>query len=99
MNHSYVLDLQYLLKLANKNLAYLGMLGAVKRRDKMFSEIFELNPEISDDFLDNIHTPAGLNIGAETPEEIALSILSEIMSVVKQKKPFSLKSILGNINA
>lgn len=98
MNHSYVQDLQYLLKLKDRKLCYLGMLGAVKRRDRMFSEIFEINPEISEDFLESIHTPAGLNIGAKTPEEIALSILAEIMTVVKQRQPFSLKSISGKIH-
>ena len=98
MNHSYVRDLQYLLKLSDKKLSYLGMLGAAKRRDRMFSEIFELNPEVSDEFLESIYTPAGLNIGAETPEEIALSILAEIMTVVEQKEPFSLKVISGKIH-
>ncbi len=98
MNHSYVQDLKYLLKLVEKKPAYLGMLGAAKRRDKMFTELFELNPLITEDFLESIHTPAGLNLGAQTPEEIAISIISEILATIKNKKPDSLKTINGHIH-
>ena len=98
MNHSYVQDLKYILKLVDKKPAYLGVLGAAKRRDKMFTELFEYNSSISEDFLERIYTPAGLNLGAQTPEEIAISILAEILATVKNKKPDSLKNIIGNIH-
>jgi xanthine/CO dehydrogenase XdhC/CoxF family maturation factor len=98
MNHSYVQDLKYLLKLIDKKPAYLGLLGAAKRRDKMFNELIELNPSITEDFLDSIHSPAGLNLGAQTPEEIAISILAEILATIKNKKPDSLKNITGHIH-
>ena len=98
MNHSYVQDLKYLLRLVNKNPAYLGILGATKRRNKMFNELFEYNPEISEEFLDRICTPAGLNLGAKTPEEIAVSIIAEILSVINNKEPFPLKTITGKIH-
>ena len=98
MNHSYVQDLKYLLKLVDKKPAYLGVLGAAKRRDKMFAELFEYNPEISEVFLESICTPAGLNLGAETPEEIALAILAEILATLKNKNPYSLKNTSGNIH-
>lgn len=98
MNHSYVQDLHYLVKLIGHKPQYLGILGAAKRRERLFNELFELAPEVTDAFLETIYTPAGLNIGAETPEEIALSILAEIQSVVKEKEPFSLRKITGKIN-
>ena len=98
MNHSYVQDLKYLLKLVDKKPAYLGVLGAAKRRDKMFTELFEYNSSISEDFLERIYTPAGLNLGAQTPEEIAISIFAEILATVKNKKPDSLKNIIGHIH-
>ena len=98
MNHSYVQDLKYLLKLADHTPAYLGILGAAKRRDTLFSALFEYNPEISEAFLEGICTPAGLDIGAQTPEEIALSILAEIMATVHNKKPNSLKHTTGKIH-
>lgn len=86
MNHSYVQDLKYLLKLVDEKPSYLGVLGSVKRRDRMFNDLFEYNSKISEVFLESIFTPAGLNIGAETPEEISISILSEILSIIKIKK-------------
>lgn len=98
MNHSYAQDLKYVLRLVDKKPAYLGILGAAKRRDKMFNELFEYNAEISETFLESIFTPAGLNLGAQTPEEIALSILAEILATIKNKTPNSLKEITGNIH-
>lgn len=98
MNHNFTYDLRWLLKLQEQNPIYIGILGAAKRREKLLNELFEFTPEVSDAFLDKIYTPAGLNIGAETPEEIALSILAEILSVVRNKEVFSLKKITGKIH-
>ena len=98
MNHNFTYDLRWLIKLQEHNPVYIGILGAAKRREKLFNELFEFSPGISDNFLEKIHTPAGLNIGAQTPEEIALSILAEILSVVRKKEVFSLKKITGRIH-
>ncbi|CAM1364715.1 XdhC family protein [Tenacibaculum xiamenense] len=99
MNHNFTYDLRYLVRLQETNPAYIGVLGAAKRREKLFNELFEVTPDVSDEFLDKIHTPAGLNIGAITPEEIALSIVAEILSVTRNKEVFSLKKIIGNIHS
>lgn len=98
MNHSYVQDLKYVIKLAEHKPKYIGILGAPNRRERLFNELFEFVPDISDEFLDNIYTPAGLHIGAQTPEEIALSIVAEILSVIRKKEPFSLRKINGKIH-
>ncbi|MCT4699242.1 XdhC family protein [Tenacibaculum haliotis] len=98
MNHNFTYDLRWLVKLQGQNPVYIGILGAAKRREKLLNELFDFAPEINDVFLDKIHTPAGLHIGAETPEEIALSILAEILSVVRKKEVFSLKKITGKIH-
>ncbi|WGH74255.1 XdhC family protein [Tenacibaculum tangerinum] len=98
MNHNFTYDLRWLIKLQEYTPAYIGILGAAKRREKLLNELFDFSPDISDDFLDKIHTPAGLNIGAETPEEIALSILAEILSVIRNKEVFSLKKVTGKIH-
>jgi len=68
------------------------------RRERLFNELFEFVPDISDEFLETIYTPAGLHIGAETPEEIAVSIVAEILSVIRKKEPFSLRKLTGKIN-
>jgi xanthine/CO dehydrogenase XdhC/CoxF family maturation factor len=99
MNHSYVQDLKYVIKLSECQPKYIGILGAPNRRERLFNELFEFVPDISDHFLDSIYTPAGLHIGAQTPEEIALSIVAEILSVVRKKEPFSLRNLNGKIQS
>ena len=46
-----------------------------------------------------IYTPAGLHIGAKTPQEIAISIIAEILAVTRNKDPFSLRNITGKIHS
>ena len=98
MNHSYVQDLKYVVKLSAYKPKYIGILGAPNRRERLFNELFEFVPDISEDFLDTIYTPAGLHIGAQTPEEIAISIVAEILSVIRKKEPFSLRKLNGKIH-
>ncbi len=98
INHSYVQDLRYLVKLRGYQIGYIGILGASQRRERLFNALFECVPDVSEEFLESIYTPAGLNIGAETPQEIALSILAEIHVVLKNKEPFSLRKLSGKIN-
>ena len=69
-----------------------------QRTKRLFSELFEIAPDITDTFIDSIYTPAGLNLGAETPEEIALSIIAEIFAVTKKKEALSLRTFNGKIN-
>ncbi len=98
MTHSFVKDLQYLIALRDERIAYIGLLGPFKRREKLFDELLERYPETTEEFLDQIHGPAGIDIGAETPQEIAISILSEILSVVNKIEPSLLKNKLGKIH-
>jgi len=99
MTHSYVKDLKYLLRLKDATPIYLGLLGPAKRREKLLNEFLERCPEISDTFFDGIHGPAGLDIGAETPQEIAISIISEILAFTRAKEPTSLKNKTGAIHS
>jgi len=98
MNHSYVQDLKYVVKLSGHLPKYIGILGAPNRRERLFNELFEFAPGVSDEFLEAIYTPAGLHIGAQTPEEISLSIVAEILSVIRKKTPFSLRELTGKID-
>jgi xanthine/CO dehydrogenase XdhC/CoxF family maturation factor len=50
------------------------------------------------DFLDRIHGPAGINVGAESAPEIAVSILAEILGVIRHQQPMSLKNKKGSIH-
>ncbi len=91
MSHSYVKDLKYLSELTQKETSYIGLLGPSKRREKLLNDLLENNEFVSDNFFSKIYGPSGINIGAETPQEIAISILAEILSVIRNQKPISLK--------
>lgn len=99
MTHSYVKDLQFLMALSAHEPAYFGILGPARRREKLFNELLEQNPDTPLEFIESIHGPAGLELGAETPQEIALSVLSEILAVINQKEAISLREKKGRIHA
>lgn len=99
MTHSYVKDLKYLLSLQHERPAYFGLLGPARRREKLFSALLEQNHEINEEFIEHIHGPSGLDIGAETPQEIAISIMAEILAVVNDKKAIPLKEKKGQIHS
>jgi len=98
MTHSYSQDLKYLMKLQHFDIPYLGIIGSLKRKQQLENELLDFYSNIELDFLDKIRSPAGLNIGAETPEEIALSILSEILSVIRGRKPLPLSTLLSKVS-
>ena len=81
MTHNYALDLKFLLKLKDMDIPYIGILGSQKRKTSLENQLLEFAPELRIDFLEKLHSPAGLDIGAVTPEEIAVSILSEIVQL------------------
>ena len=99
MSHNFANDLKFLIELKNSRPAYLGILGPSHRREKLLSQFLEYCPEVDTEFIDSIHGPAGLNIGAETPQEIAISILSEILTVVRNQVPISLREKEGGIHS
>ncbi len=99
MTHSYVRDLKYLLAIKDALPVYLGILGPSKRREKLLNDLLERDPEPNEELLDRIHGPAGLNIGAETAQEVAIAVLSEILAVVRNQKPMMLKDKSGGIHS
>ncbi len=85
MTHNYNYDLAMLRALLQRNVAYIGMLGPRKKLDRMIDELRAEGMEITRDMLANVFGPVGLEIGAETAEEIALSIIAEIQAVLNRK--------------
>ncbi|WP_108425330.1 XdhC family protein [Flagellimonas amoyensis] len=83
MSHNYNYDLSVLKLLLEKpKIPYIGILGPSKKYDRMLNELAEDGIQVSKEDLAKIHAPVGLEIGAETPAEIGLSILAEIQSVL-----------------
>ena len=60
-----------------KNPAYIGMIGSKRKRQIIYESL--MKEGISNDRLSQVHSPIGLDIGAETPEEIAVSIVAELI--------------------
>jgi xanthine dehydrogenase accessory factor len=58
---------------------YIGMIGSRRKRDLIFQEL--LTKGLCQADLERVHAPIGLAIGAETPEEIAVSIVAELIQV------------------
>ncbi|MFY0629011.1 MAG: XdhC family protein [Flavobacteriaceae bacterium] len=99
MTHSYVKDLKYLSAIVSQEvIQYVGLLGPSKRREKLMNELIEKNEEISFSFFDHLYGPAGINIGSETPQEIAIAIIAEILSVIRAQKPISLRDKTSGIH-
>jgi xanthine dehydrogenase accessory factor len=91
MTHNYNYDVEILRQLLPLKLSYVGVLGPKKKLDRMFNDLHEAGVNITEEQLQGIYGPVGLDIGAETSEEIALSILAEIKSVFSKTTSTSLR--------
>ena len=93
MTHNYNYDMAMLKELISRNVVYIGLLGPKKKRDRIVDELKENGLSLSAEQLSAIHGPVGLDIGAETSEEIALSIVAEIKAVLSKRQGQQLKNI------
>lgn len=91
MTHNYHYDIEMLALLANHHLSYIGLLGPATKKERLLHDLFNQGIALDDQQLNSIHGPTGLDLGAETASEIALSICAEIMSVLEGTQPQSLK--------
>lgn len=80
MSHNYEYDRDVLKKLIKTETPYIGILGPRKRFDKMQGEFVLQGISLTPEDIHRIHSPIGLDIGAETPDEIAISIIAEVQS-------------------
>lgn len=81
MSHNYLRDLDYLQACLGQGLAYIGVLGPGERLGRLLDDLAERGLEPDERDRSVIFGPAGLDIGAEGPVEIAWSILAEILAV------------------
>ena len=98
MTHNYNYELALLRELLYVNIPYLGILGPRKKLNRMLSELKEDGLEFAGEHLQKVYGPVGFDIGAETSEEIALSIVSEIKAVFSKSKGTSLRDKSGAIH-
>ncbi len=85
MTHNYNYDLALLKELLLQNCRYIGILGPKKKMERMLTDLQTEGTELTARQRASIHSPVGLDIGAETSEEIALSIIAEIKAVLSAR--------------
>jgi xanthine/CO dehydrogenase XdhC/CoxF family maturation factor len=82
MTHHFLHDLELLAYLLPHPICYLGLLGPSKRTENLLRELEPRGVKPDPQQLLQLHGPVGLDIGAETPEEIALAIVAEIQAAL-----------------
>lgn len=91
MTHNYNYEIAFLKELLPLHPPYIGILGPKKKLERMLDELEVNGTVITEKNLETIHGPVGLDIGSETSEEIALSIIAEIKAVFSERNGRSLK--------
>jgi xanthine dehydrogenase accessory factor len=85
MAHNFGRDLLALDSVLPLRLRYVGLLGPRKRHAELLARLSEYRPLDFESGVRNLHAPAGLDIGSEAPEEIALSIVAEVAAVLSNR--------------
>lgn len=81
MTHNYLDDLEVLKTLLPSTVPYVGVLGPKRRTERLLQEL-QIEATYSNSHLEKLYGPIGLDIGADTPEAIAVSIVAEIQAVL-----------------
>ena len=97
MSHDYRTDTENLKRVLPSPASYIGLLGPRKRAQKIFEALRGDGHPLGEADLRRIYAPAGLDIGAATPEEIALSILAEVRGHFAGRPGGSLRLREGSI--
>ncbi|HVE72566.1 MAG TPA: XdhC family protein [Thermoanaerobaculia bacterium] len=92
MTHNFPRDVEILRNLLASRIHYIGLLGPRTRGDELLAELGAARDA-------RVFSPVGLDLGAETPEEIALSIVSEIQAVLGGRSAKPLRELDAPIHA
>lgn len=98
MSHNFIDDRLVLEELLQSPVPYIGLMGPRKRFEEMLEAFADEGRDFSDDELDRLYTPVGLDLGGGTPYQIALSIISEALAVKNDRQPRHLKAREGPIH-
>jgi xanthine/CO dehydrogenase XdhC/CoxF family maturation factor len=99
MTHNFGRDLLALDRLLPLQLRYVGLLGPRKRHAELLARLAEYRTLDSNAEVNNLFAPAGLDIGSEAPEEIALAIVSEVAAVLSGRRGGFLRERKDDIHA
>jgi len=84
VTRGHLKDKEVLASVIGSSAAYIGMIGSRKKNATVFQHLEEQG--VLKEELDKVHAPIGIGINAQTPEEIAVSIVAEIIQVRRGKK-------------
>jgi xanthine dehydrogenase accessory factor len=100
MSHNYAHDLTLLKFLLASPARYIGVMGPRKRTERMLSELAAGDPDFRFEEADRsrLYAPAGLDVGANAPAEIALSIIAEMRAVLDGRRGGMLRERRGSIH-
>ena len=97
MTHHFGRDAAFLRQMLGLPLGYIGLLGPRRRRERLLDAIAsDADPSAAS--TPRLHNPAGLDVGAETPEEIALAVMTEIQAVMTRSAAGFLSDRKGPIH-
>ena len=98
MTHNVLHDAELLRVLLPSQLRYLGLLGPKRRTQRLLHEAREKDVRLRQHHLDRVYGPIGLDIGADTPEEIALAVVAEIQAVLAGRLGGALRAREGPLH-
>ncbi len=98
MTHNYSHDADILRALLQSPIRYLGVLGPRKRTDMLLADLAKQGVTPSEEQVARLYSPAGIDLGAESPEEIALAIVGEIQAVLAGRTAGLLRNRKGPIH-
>ncbi|MDZ8137333.1 MAG: XdhC family protein [Nostoc sp. DedQUE04] len=92
MTHNYLDDLEILKTLLPSPARYIGVLGPKARTERLLADLRSQGIVYTTEQLTRLHGPIGIDIGAETPEGIAIAIIAEIQAVLTNRNGSFLKN-------
>lgn len=98
MTHNYLHDLELLKILLPSQVCYLGILGPKSRTERLLAQLRQIGTQPTLEQMHRLYAPIGLDIGADTPEEIALSIIAGIQAVITGRLGNQLRERKGAIH-
>jgi xanthine/CO dehydrogenase XdhC/CoxF family maturation factor len=98
LSHNYAYDLAALQTLLTSPAPYIGLLGPRLKAQRLLDELDTFPTEQVQQLRERLHSPIGLDLGSETPEEIALCIVAEIQAQRSQRQGRPLRERAGTVH-
>jgi xanthine dehydrogenase accessory factor len=98
MSHNYERDLALLAAVLQSSCPYVGVLGGQVRTRQLLADLAKRRSPATKSQLARLHAPVGLDLGAESPSEVALSIVAEIQAAFAGRRGGALRERKGPIH-